>query len=157
MELHLVRVDKMAGVLPDMEAGVEACIPLRLPALLGSVLKKHEVQDADAHAFLKHVVAFPRPDLAREHLRQVEQRAVGPYRQLGELDFNVNLRAVPQQYPDVKDALLVVRMLLPEARVEDLCFPYVLRAELQHGGQEADTRLGVHHNLLEGEVNLGLH
>ena len=87
----------MAAVLPDMEAGVETCVPLRLPTLLGNVLKKHEIQNADAHAFLEHAVALPGPYLFCEHLREVKEGAVSPYPQLGELNLNVDLLIAVEQ------------------------------------------------------------
>ena len=71
VEFHLVRVKEVSGIFPDMKAGIEFCL----------VPKEDKVQDADAHTLLEYAVALPGPDLLREHLGQVEQGAVSPYRQ----------------------------------------------------------------------------
>ncbi len=74
MEFHLIRVKGIAGILPDVEPGIEV---LR-------IVKKPEVKDADAYALLQGTVVFPAFNLFCIHLRQVEQGAVSPYLQFGQ-------------------------------------------------------------------------
>lgn len=152
MELHPVSEEEAVGVLPDMEAGVEPT-----PFVWLHAFEEFKVQDADADAFLEHAVAVARLDLASEHLREVEQGAFRPYPQFRELDLDIDLLVVAHQEAYVEDAKLVVGMFLPEAGVKDIGFFDILRPDFEDGRQEASACLRIHHDLLEGEINLGFH
>ncbi len=102
MEFHLVCVQELALVLPDMETGVEFCF----------IREKDEIQDTDAYAFLKYIVRLPGLDLFGVHFGEVEQGAVSPHPQFGKLDLNVDFRVVVHGNSHIEDALFILLMYL---------------------------------------------
>ncbi len=123
MELHLVRVQEMARVLQEMETGIE----------FRFALEEDEVKDADIDALLQHIVFLPLLDLFREHLGDIEQRAVSPDIQLRELDLRVDFHIIVHQYPHIQYPQLVVFMHLPQEGIQDSGLPDVGRIQVEHG------------------------
>ena len=107
----------MAGVLRNMETGVE----------LSGVIKKFKVEDADAYALFKFVVAVPWVNLFRIHFCKIEQGTLRPYGKLGKLDFNVYLGIVIHKHPDIKDSHSIFSVnglaINKKARERFPCFP----------------------------------
>ena len=147
MEFHLVGIQEPAGILPDVEAGIE----IRL------FLEKRKVQDADTDALLEYIIFLPLFNLVGVHLSGIEEGAIRPYQQLRELDFHVNHGIVVHEDADVKDPQLVILMYFPEVRVQDPGFLHIFGIQVEHGGQEADACFLVHHDFLEGKINLRFH
>ena len=115
MEFHLIGIQEPAGILPDVETGVEAWF----------FLEKIKVQDADADALLEYVIFLSMLNLVGVHLCRIKEGAVWPYQQLRELDFHVNHGIVVHKDADVQDPQLVILMYLPKVRVQDPCFFYI--------------------------------
>ena len=66
MEFHLVGIQEPAGILPDVEAGIE----IRL------FLEKRKVQDADTDALLEYIIFLPLFNLVGVHLSGIEEGAI---------------------------------------------------------------------------------
>ena len=130
-----------------MKAGIEFCL----------VPKEDKVQDADVHTLLEYAVALTGPDLLREHLGEVEQRAISPHRQFRKLDLDVDLSVIVHQQTHVQDPLFVVLMFPAQVCVEDPGLLDAFRINLQHCGQEPGAGFFVYHDLLKGEINFWFH
>ena len=112
--------------------------------MIRRVLTNHgKLRYQDADRPLDVLVVVPAADLIRDHPAQVIDDALAYFRNIVELDLNVDARAAGAPDPDIKDALLAFGALAGKRWVDETHFSVVFRGQVEHGLQESDQRPGV--------------